>query len=159
MDWSKRDSADKFKLFKQRMLLSLEDHGITDKKKQSVKIKLAVGTEGLCKINNSGMSAEDQDDPEKLWKVFEDQLHLKVNYRIHRLEIMHFRQRPNETIDEFVNRCRAKGVECEFDNGELAERIIELVIASTTDEKFQDTLLNKPKGFTIGSTTCRRSQV
>ena len=138
------------------MLLSLEDNGITDKKKQALTIKLAVGTEGLRKINGSGLNEAHQEDPDKLWTVFMDQLHLKVNFRIQRLEIMHFRQHPNETIDEFVNWCPAKGGECEFDDGELAERIIELVIASTTDEKFQDSLrTEQTEGFYHWSTTTK----
>ena len=149
MNWSAGDAAEEFKLFKQRMQLSLTDNGITDKAKQSVKIRLAVGTDGLRKINASGLSEGDEKDPDKLWKLFEYQLNLHVNFRIHRMELMRFRQKPEESIDEFVNRCRTKARECDFEEGELAERIIELVIASTKIEQLQKALLDNEKGFTI----------
>ena len=63
--------------------------------------------------------------------LFEEQLSIKVNFRIHRLEFMKYRQRVGETIAE----------------DELSERILELVIASTPIESYQKELLDKPKGF------------
>ena len=62
---------------------------------------------------------------------------------------MRFKQKPNKTIDEFVNRCRSKAKECDFKDAELSERLVELVIASTPIEAFQKDLLDKPKGFSI----------
>ena len=149
MNWSVSNVAEEFKLFKQRMELCFVDNNITDRIKKATKIKIAVGNEGLRKINASGLSTDDQNDPEKLWHLFEDQLRVKVNYRIHRLELMRFKQKPNETIDEFVNRCRSKAKDCDFKEDELCERLVELVIASTPIEAFQKDLLDKPKGFTI----------
>ena len=52
--------------------------------------------------------------------MFEDQLNIRVNFRIHRMELMTYRQSERETTDEFVNRVR------KFGAGELDERIIEL---------------------------------
>ncbi|KAJ8049065.1 hypothetical protein HOLleu_01628 [Holothuria leucospilota] len=124
-------------------------HNIAEPNKRAVKIKIAVGNEGLKKINASGLSTEDQNDPVKLWSLFEDQLKVKVNFRIHRLELMRYKQGKEESLDDFINRCRQKAAECDFNQNEIAERIIELVIASTPFEAFQKDLLDTPKGYTV----------
>jgi len=149
LNWQSHNISEEFKLFKQRMTLTFTDNEVNDKAKQSVKIKLAVGNEGLQRINTSGLSDADQDDPDKLWKLFEDQLKVKVNYRVHRLEFSQYRQQTNENLDTFVNRCRSKAKDCSFTAPELDERIIELVIASTPFEQFQRRLLEKEKGYTL----------
>ncbi|KAJ8032068.1 hypothetical protein HOLleu_25484 [Holothuria leucospilota] len=101
------------------MELCFLDHGITDTSKQAIKIKIAVGNTGLCTINSSGLTTQDQTDPTKLWNLFESQLKIKVDFWIHRLELMNFRQKQNETLDEFVNLCRHKAKECNFTDDEL----------------------------------------
>ena len=149
MNWTVGDVAEEFQLFKQRMELCFIDQNIVEPIKRAVKIKIAVGNEGLKKINASGLSTADQDDPPKLWSLFEDQLKIKVNFRIHRLELMRYKQGKEESLDDFVNRCRQKAAECDFNQTEIAERIIELVIASTPFEAFQKDLLDTPKGYTV----------
>ena len=149
MNWTVNNVAEEFKLFKQRTELCFLDNNINDALKQATKIKIAIGNEGLRKINASGLSPGDQNDPEKLWNLFENQLKVKVNFRIHRLELMRYKQKHGETIDDFVNRCRSKAKECDFKADELCERLVELVIASTPIEAFQKDLLEKPKGFSI----------
>ena len=114
MNWGAKNLSEEFQLFKQRMQLTLLDQGVTDKAKSAVKIKIAVGNSGLKKINNSGLSEADQKDPENLWKIFEDQLKVHVNFRVHRLELMKYKQSEKETIDDFVNRCHEKGQSCDF---------------------------------------------
>ena len=69
MNWSVGNVAEEFKLFKQRMELNFIDKNITDSTKQATKIKIDVGNEGLRKINTSGLSPEDQNDPGKLWNL------------------------------------------------------------------------------------------
>ena len=64
----------------------------------------------------------------KLFKLFEDQLNIRVNFRIHRMELMTYRQSERETTDEFVNRGRRKGNLCKFGASELDEGIIEPII-------------------------------
>ena len=149
MNWGSPDLQEEFKLFKQRMELVLADQEVTDEKKKAIKIKIAVGNEGLRRINASGLSEADKEKPEKLWSLFEAQLMVKVNFRVHRLELMRYRQKTDESIDEFVIRCRDKAKSCDFDESELDERIIELVIASTQSVEFQKSLLDQPKGFKI----------
>ncbi|XP_038046793.1 uncharacterized protein K02A2.6-like [Patiria miniata] len=149
MQWDASDLAEEFKIFRQRIELCLADQDITDQAKQAVKIKIAVGKEGLRKINASSLTEDEQRDPSKLWDLFEKQLKVKLNFRIHRLELMRYRQKPKEHLDEFVNRCRAKAVECQFTVEELTERVVELVIASTPSESFQKDLLDRPIGYSI----------
>lgn len=53
---------------------------------------------------------------------------------------MRYRQNKGETLDDFVNRCKVKGTECDFTKEELTERIIELVVRSTPIAHFQKDL-------------------
>ena len=47
---------------------------------------------------------------------------------------MDYRQRSEESVDDFVTRARTQALKCEFEENELEERIIELMIASTPIE-------------------------
>ena len=149
MNWQMPDLASGFSLFKQRMELCLKDLDITDEVKIATKIKIALGVEGLRRLNASGLSTADQDKPEKVWDFFEKQLKVSINFRIHRLELMRYRQKPEESIDDFVTRCRDKSRQCTFTDAELNERLIELVIASTHFDGLQRDLLQKPAGHPL----------
>ncbi|XP_030831434.1 uncharacterized protein LOC115920236 [Strongylocentrotus purpuratus] len=149
MNWEVPDLPEEFKLFKQRMELVLADQEITETKKKAIKIKIAVGNEGLRRINASGLSEADQEKPQELWKLFEKQIKVNINFRVHRLELMRYRQRQDESIDAFVTRCRDKANTCDFEESELAERIMEVVITSTPSLEFQKFLLDQPKGYQI----------
>ena len=92
----------------------------------------------------------DKKDPAKIYRLFDDQLDIKVNFRIHRMELMTFRQNGNETTDEFVNSARHEGSLCDFGEPELVERIIELIIASAPNEMLQKHLLDQDKGCSLG---------
>lgn len=139
LDWTANDMAEEFKIFKQRMELCILDNGLTAKAKIATKIKLAIGPQGLRKLNASSLTEDDKKEPEKLWNLFEEQLNIKVNFRVHRLELMRYKQKPGETLDNFINRCREKARDCDFSEEEISERIIELVINSTPYELFQKT--------------------
>ena len=79
------------------MELCFQDKDVRDPKKKAIKIRIAVGNEGLRRINESGLSNEDQENPEMLWSTLEGQLKVKLNFRTHRLELMRYRQNSNET--------------------------------------------------------------
>ena len=68
-----------------------------------------------------------------------------VNFRIHRLSLMQYRQKEEESLDEFVMRARTQAQMCEFEDEEMQERIIELVIAETKMEVFRRELLGKER--------------
>jgi len=93
MDWVCPDLAETFMLFKQRMTLMLADEVVNTPGKQVVKIQIAIENEGLKRINASTLTDEDKQDPEKLFKLFEDQLNTSVNFRIHRMDLVTYRQR------------------------------------------------------------------
>ena len=76
----------------------------------------------------------------------ESQLKTNPNFRVHRLHLMDYRQRREESVDDFVTRAGTQALKCEFKESELEERIIEIMIASTTIETFQRKLLGKAKG-------------
>ena len=137
-------------MFKQQMTLILIDENVVEPAKQAIKLQIAVGTEGLQRLNASTLTDEEKQDPAKIDKLFDDQLNIKVNFRIHRMELMTFRQNENETTDEFVNRARHKGSLCDFGEPELVERIIELIVASTPHEQLQKHLLDQDKGYSLG---------
>ena len=136
MDRSAKDLTETFTLFREHLELFLQDGGVTEGPKQATKIKLALGNQGLWRLNTSGMSEEEKKDPLKIWKLFSDQLTMKVNFRIHRLELLKYHQRSDENLDQFVSRCREKAAKCDFSAEELAEHIIELVICSIPTEAF-----------------------
>ena len=64
-----------------------------DPRKRAVKIQIAVGNEGLKRINISTLDEEGQKDPAKLYKLFEHQLDVHLNFRIHRMELNSDRMR------------------------------------------------------------------
>lgn len=87
--------------------------------------------------------------PTKVWEFYEGQLKLNVNFRIHRLHLMQYRQKPAESIDDFVTRARTLAQKCQFTDEELIERLIELIIASTSHETLRNDLYGKPKGHPL----------
>ena len=149
MNWAAHDVADTFKLFKQRLLLVCEDNEVTNNEKIAGKIKIGLGDEGLRRLNASGLTDDDQKDTAKLWELFETQLKVAVNFRIQRLSLMQYRQKSDESLDEFVTRARAQAQLCEFTEKEMQDRIIELVIAGTRMEIVRRELLGKDKDLTL----------
>ena len=92
------------------------------------------------------MSDSEKTDPDVIFEMFTEQLEPSEHFRVCRLKLMHFRLKPNESLDEFVNRCKLLALKCEFSDSELAERLLELIIASTQIVDFQKELLQKDKG-------------
>ena len=152
MNWEVDDTGEALALFRQKMELYFDDEDISDKKIQARKICRSIGDEGLKKLNASGLSEDDKKNPEKLWELFENMLRIKVNFRIHRLQFMQYRQKDDKSIDEFVTRARTLTQKCEFTNKELEERILELIIASTPYEQLRRDLLRKEKNFPLKDT-------
>ena len=110
---------------------------------------IGIDDKGLKRLNASNLTEEDKEKPAKLWKFFEDQLRVSVNFRIHRLALMQYRQQEGESLDEFVTRARTLGQQCNFEEKDLQERIIELIIASTPMEQFRRELLGKGPDLTL----------
>lgn len=62
---------------------------------------------------------------------------------------MQYRQKPNESINDFVSRARTLALKCQFTDDELNERLVELIIASTSFDGLRNNLYSKPKGHPI----------
>lgn len=148
MDWSVENQAETFKLFKQRMELYFKAKRI-EEGEQVVHILLQVGDEGLRRYNSWSLTEEERKDPTKIFAKFVEQLEPCENYRISRLRLMHYRQRPEENLDCFINRCKLLALKCEFQDNELNERLIELIIAGTPIPDYQKELLGKNKNYTL----------
>ena len=58
---------------------------------------------------------------------------------------MTYKQEPEESLDDFVNRSRRMTKRCSLTEHEQQQRIIELLIAGTPIEYFQKELLRKEK--------------
>ena len=152
MNWGSDNISEALTLFQQKMTLYTDDEEITDPEKIARKICRGIGDEGLRRLNASGLTEEEKKVPDKIWGHFENTLKTNVNYRVHRLQLMQFRQRADENIDDFVNRTRTIALKCDFTNEELEERIIELIIASTPHEQLRRDLLSKDKKFPLKDT-------
>ena len=148
INWSEPDLSEAMSLFRQKMCLYLDDKKIEDGVKQARKISCGIGEEGLRRLNASGLSDDDQKENASLWTFFEDQLKLNVNFRIHRLHLMQYRQKPDENID-FVTRARTLALKCRFTEGELHERLIKLIIASMPHDALRNDLYGKPHGYSL----------
>ena len=147
-DWKTDNMAENFRLFKQRMNLFFQVKKVKDEDKPAM-ILLATGNEGLRRFNCWNLSEDDQKKPEVLFEHFEEQLEPQDNYRVCRLKLSSYSQKKDESIDDFVNRCRLLAHKCKLSNTELDERLLELIIASTPISDFQRELLEKSDKFTL----------
>ncbi|CAE1227211.1 unnamed protein product [Acanthosepion pharaonis] len=112
-------------------------------------ILLTAGEEGLRRYNSWSMTDDDRKDPQKIFSAFMEQLELATNQHVCRLKLSKYQQKPTETMDIFVNRCRLFAKKCDFTANEVNKCLVELLIASTPIPELQKELLNKPKGYKI----------
>ena len=149
MNWQGPDVYENFKLFKQKMNIFFTLEKITDNAIKANHILAGIQDEGLRRFNSWGLTAEEQKNPETLYDKFDASLRSDINFRVNRLTLLHYRQRPDENIDDFVVRCKTLAQQCEFGDNELSEQIIGLVIASTKYDFFRNDLLVKEKGYPL----------
>ena len=151
MDWAHEPLAESYKAFKARMELFLLDHGISNLEKQAIKIRIALGDEGMRRVLASGLTDAQQKKPDKIWEFIESQVDasVKINFRVHRLEFAQMRQKPQEQLINFVSRLRQKALRCDFEQEELCERLIESIILSTPIDDYRKELLTYEKGYAI----------
>ena len=152
MDWSGDDIYENFKLYKQKLALYFEDENITEKPVRARKILRTIGDKGLRLLLGSTMTDAQQKEPKKLLEFFENQMpQSSATFRIHRLQLMKMSQKPEESIDSFVNRIRVFNQKCDFTEAELQERIIELTLSTTPNKDFRKELATQALGFPIKS--------
>ena len=149
MDWSQKNLTEAFKLGKQKMNIYFQINGKKGEEQIPYILK-ASNDEGLRRYNTFQFTEQEKKDPKLLWSRFEDQLRItKPNFRAARLDLHYYYQKKEETLDEFVTRCKTKSAECDFSKEEEIERIIEQILASTPIPEFQKFLLDKPKGYPL----------
>ena len=150
MDWGSSNQTEAFKLFKQRLELYFSVRKTEEDNKVPL-ILLAVGEEGLRRFNSWTVSEEEAKDPKFIFKGFLDQLEPPENYRISRLKLCKLVQKPEESLDGYMNRCKLLAKNCQFTTTESDERLIELIIASTPIPEYQKELLTKEKGLSLAN--------
>ena len=74
LDWNYQQLVDSFRVFKARIGLYFEDNNITDDTKQSIKLKIAYGDEGMRGLLASGLSDNELNDPKMVFDFLETQL-------------------------------------------------------------------------------------
>ena len=148
MNWSSTNTAESFCLFKQKVELFFIIKNITGEK-QVPYILRGVEDEGLRRYNSWTLTDGQRKDPVYIWKCFEEQLEPAENYRVARLKLHYYNQRSDESLDDFVTRCRRQASKCQFTDEEADERILEQIIASTVIPEFQKDLLEQKKGYKL----------
>ena len=114
-------------------------------------ILLSVGNEGL-KIQQMFINGGKKRSPEIIFNKFIEQLEHKENFRINHLKLMTYKQEAEESLDDFLNRCRRMTQRCSITEHEQQQCIIDLIIASTPIADFQKELLRKDKTLTLEGT-------
>ena len=146
MDWKAADTVEAFQFYKQKMEMYFRMKKI-NAALQVDYILTGSGDEGIRRFNTWKLSEADRQDPAIVWNKFKSQIEgsTKQNFRVARLKLHHYQQKPTESLDEFVTRCQEQAGKCDFEETEKSERIIELLVASTPIEDFQKYLLDQPK--------------
>ena len=83
---------------------------------------------------------EEKCTPEIIFNNFIEQLKPKENFRINRSKLMTYKQEAEESLE---NKCSQMTQRCSLTEYKQQQRIIELIIASTSIADFQKELLRK----------------
>ncbi len=100
-------------------------------------------------IFQSGEKGEEQlKDTKNVWDRFEQSIGLADNFRVHRLNLISYKQQEMESIDEFYTRCWALAMKWKFGKS-LDERIIDQLIIGTCMAESRRELLKGDENLTI----------
>lgn len=147
MNWNSPNVPEAFQLFKQKVKLYFSIKKISGAAEVPYILR-GVDDEGLRRYNSWSLTEDQKKNPEHIWKCFEAQLEPDVNFRVARLQLHYYYQRQDESLDNFVTRCRQLATKCKF-GAEIDERIMEQIIASTPIQEFQKELLDQAQGYTL----------
>ncbi|XP_035676225.1 uncharacterized protein K02A2.6-like [Branchiostoma floridae] len=145
MDWNADDPVKTFQKFKQRIELAFKTFlkDATDEEKVSY-ILLLAGDDGLEIRNSWELSPEQEKDPKKILEKFEKHLEPKTNHRIFRYEFQSMKQRPEESISDYMARLKNVADKCNFkDKTEKDGRLLDQMIWGCAYKKVQKTLIGK----------------
>ncbi len=128
MSWETGDDQAALKEYKKRLERWFKIKKIK-KEEQHDYIVFQAGEKGEERLATWDLTADDLKDPDKVWGKFEQSVGLADNFRVHRLNLMSFKQNDGETIDEFYTRCRGLALKCQFKD--IEDRIIDQLILGT----------------------------
>ena len=152
LNWDATDLADELAKFKQYCnLIFTGPYSKKSDKEQASFILLWIGRQGLDCFNSwTWDNEDDKEKPSKIWERFEKHVAPKVNHRLARYQLQQFQQKADESIDDFLSRCRNQATKCKFrDTTESEERLIEQIIIGTKHKKIQERLLSKGDSLTL----------
>ncbi len=107
LNWNASDLPDEFQNFQEYCTL-IFDGPFTEKaeKEKVAYLLLWIGRPGVNIYKSFAWDEEsDKQRLVKVWKKFEKHLQPKVNYRIARFQLQQYRQRKDESTDDFIARC------------------------------------------------------
>ena len=130
MNWHATDLPDEFAKFKQYC---------------------SIGRQGIETYNSWTWEDDSKSTkPSETWERFERHLAPKVNHRLARYQLQQLKQMQEESIDDFMTRCRNQATKCKFrDDTDVGERLIEQLIIGTKHKKVQERLLSKGESLTL----------
>ena len=147
MDWEHHDLSSTFALFKQKCSLYFSVKGIANVKQVDY-ILLFAGEQGIKLYNSWDIQAEEK-TTENVWKRFETHIEPKTNFRVARIYFREYKQNADETIDDFIARCRLQSSKCCFSDAEKEDRILDQVIAGIKHQELKKELLSKDATYTL----------
>ena len=148
MDWSNPDRSAALACFKQTCNYWFNAQQ-TPRVRQYSHIFLWSGAEGIALSNTWGLSDAELQDPDNIWNKFAES-QPQENFRIHRLEFQKLSQNDDESVDDFVTRCKAKLVKCKFATQAIRDdRLVEQIIAGIKYTEVQRKLLQKDDTLTL----------
>ena len=152
MNWNATNLPDELAQFKQYCNLIFEGpfSKRTDKEKTSY-ILLWIGKTGVDTYNSwTWTNEEEKSKPQKIWERYELHIAPKTNSRLARYQLQQFRQKSDETLDDFMARCRNQANKCKFrDSQEIEDRLIEQLIIGTKHKRVQERLFEKGDTLTL----------
>ena len=152
MNWYANDLADELAKFKQYCnLIFTGPFSKKSEKEQASFILLWIRRQGIECFNSwTYENNEDKEKPGKIWERFEKHVVPKVNHRLSRFQLQQYKQKSEESIDDFLSRCRNQATKCKFrDTTESDERLIEQIIIGTKHKKIQERLPSKEESLTL----------
>ena len=76
-------------------------------REQASFILLCIGRQGLETYNSwIWDDAEDRNNPSIIWERFEQHVPPKINHSLVRYQLQQFKQKIDESVDDFLTRCR-----------------------------------------------------
>ena len=110
MNWDAADLRDELAKFKQYCdLIFSGPYSRKREKEQASFILLWIGGQGLETYNSWTWDvAEDRNNPSIIWERFEQHVAPKINHRLARYQLQQFKQKIDESVDDFLTRCRIK---------------------------------------------------